>query len=305
MSTPGSKELAWPLTVRRSSTQPRPARDGGWDGTAVDDMAGEAGSNRNTVFRSFGSREAVLQPDDDMLLSRVGKRLRTSHANSALAVVDVVKIVQFYYLAEGDRARERYRLTSAIPTPRERELVSGARCQQLFRRYLSQWGDGSNDSELRAEVTAAAVVAAVTMISCADGSEAIAPTRRRRSSRRSPSFRDFRSRAAGRPAALLIIQRAPSCAWSRQLSGRRWRTPWRSNRLPHVAPMDPHATERYRRRMTRTISVTTADGALTASFVKESLVRPLPGVPREPEAVRLALRTLLHGSPGRRKMRKW
>ena len=56
--------------------------------------------------------------------------------------------------------RERYRLTSIVPALRERELVSGAWYQGLFRRYISRWGDGSNDSELRAEVTAPAVVAA-------------------------------------------------------------------------------------------------------------------------------------------------
>jgi hypothetical protein len=38
--------------------------------------------------------------------------------------------------------------------------VSTARYQQLFRSYLSKWGDGSEGSELQAEVAAAAVVAA-------------------------------------------------------------------------------------------------------------------------------------------------
>ncbi len=38
--------------------------------------------------------------------------------------------------------------------------MSGARYQRLFRRHLSQWGDATAESELRAEVTAAAVVAA-------------------------------------------------------------------------------------------------------------------------------------------------
>ncbi|WP_299960552.1 TetR/AcrR family transcriptional regulator [uncultured Modestobacter sp.] len=133
----------------------------GYDATAVDDIATGAGISRSTFFRSFGSKEAVIFPDHDTLLGRVSERLRTSHANSALsAVVDAVKIVLFHYVAEGDRARERYRLTSAVPALRERELVSGARYQQLFRRHLSQWGDGSDDSELRAEVSAAAVVAA-------------------------------------------------------------------------------------------------------------------------------------------------
>src|SRR5215218_6465153 len=127
----------------------------GYDATAVDDIAAEAGISRSTFFRSFGSKEAVIFPDHDALLSRVDERLRTSHTNSALAaVVDAVKIVLFHYVAEGERARERYRLTSTIPALRDRELVSGARYQRLFRRHLSQWGDGSNGSELRAELSA-------------------------------------------------------------------------------------------------------------------------------------------------------
>lgn len=137
------------------------AARGGYDATSVDDIAAGAGISRSTFFRSFGSKEAVVFPDHDTILGRVEARLRTSHADSALgAVTDAVKIVLFHYIAEGGRARERYRLTSTVPALRERELVSSARYQRLFRRYLSRWGDGSNDSELRAEVTAAAVVAA-------------------------------------------------------------------------------------------------------------------------------------------------
>jgi AcrR family transcriptional regulator len=133
----------------------------GYDATAADDIASEAGVSRSTFFRSFGSKEAVIFPDHDEILGRVDERLRTSHTDSALAAVtDAVKIVLFHYVAEGERARERYRLTSSVPALRERELVSSARYQRLFRRYLSHWGDASPESELRAEVTAAAVVAA-------------------------------------------------------------------------------------------------------------------------------------------------
>lgn len=133
----------------------------GYEATAVEDIAAAAGVSRSTFFRSFGSKEAVIFPDHDALLDRLEERLRTTHSDSALAAVtDAVKIVLFHYVAEGDRARERYRLTSSVSALRERELVSSARYQRLFRRYLSRWGDATPDSELRAEVTAAAVVAA-------------------------------------------------------------------------------------------------------------------------------------------------
>lgn len=133
----------------------------GYEATSADDIAAAAGVSRSTFFRSFGSKEAVIFPDHDKLLGRIEERLRTGHADSALAAVtDTVKIVLFHYVAEGERARERYRLTSTVSALRERELVSSARYQRLFRRYLSHWGDASAESELRAEVTAAAVVAA-------------------------------------------------------------------------------------------------------------------------------------------------
>lgn len=133
----------------------------GYDATSVEAIAAAAGVSRSTFFRSYGSKEAVIFPDHDDLLGRVEDRLRSSHEDSALAAVtDAVKVVLFHYVAEGDRARDRYRLTSTVATLRERELVSGSRYQRLFRRYLSRWGDGSEASELHAEVTAAAVVAA-------------------------------------------------------------------------------------------------------------------------------------------------
>jgi AcrR family transcriptional regulator len=133
----------------------------GYESTSVDDIAAAAGVSRSTFFRAYGSKEAVVFPDHDDILARVEDRLRTSSADSPLAgVTDAVKVVLFHYVAEGDRARERYRLTSRVPALRERELISGVRYQRLFRRYLSEWGDKSESAELRAELTAAAVVAA-------------------------------------------------------------------------------------------------------------------------------------------------
>lgn len=133
----------------------------GYEATSVDDIATEAGVSRSTFFRAYGTKEAVIFPDHDELLTRIEARLKTSHAASGLAAVtDAVKIVLFHYVAEGQRARDRYHLTSTVPALRERELVSGARYQRLFRRYLSRWGDGSEPSELRAELMAASVVAA-------------------------------------------------------------------------------------------------------------------------------------------------
>src|SRR5688500_18666116 len=94
----------------------------GYAATSVDDIASEAGVSRSTFFRSFGSKEAVIFPDHDEILGRVEERLRFSPADAGLAAVtDAVKIVLFHYVAEGERARERYGLTSTVPALRERE----------------------------------------------------------------------------------------------------------------------------------------------------------------------------------------
>jgi AcrR family transcriptional regulator len=133
----------------------------GYEATSVDDIAAAAGVSRSTFFRSYGSKEAVIFPDHETLLAAVANRMSSSSAESAIAAVtDAVKLVLFHYVSEGNRARERYQLTSTVPALRERELVSTARYQQLFRKFISAWGDQSESAELRAELMAASVVAA-------------------------------------------------------------------------------------------------------------------------------------------------
>jgi AcrR family transcriptional regulator len=133
----------------------------GYDATSVEEIVAAAGVSRSTFFRMFGSKEAVIFPDHDRLLASVEARLRASTQTSAIAAVsDAVRLVLFHYVAEGDRARERYRLTSSVPALRERELLSGARYQSLFRQHISTWDATSDDGQLHAELMAAAVVAA-------------------------------------------------------------------------------------------------------------------------------------------------
>jgi AcrR family transcriptional regulator len=136
------------------------SRDG-YDSTSVDDIAAAAGISRSTFFRLFGSKEAVVFPDHDRLLGLVRSRLEASTEESSLAAVsDAVRLVLFHYVSEGERARERYRLTSKVAALRERELVSGARYHRLFRQFIVEHGDTSQTADLRAELMAAAVVAA-------------------------------------------------------------------------------------------------------------------------------------------------
>jgi AcrR family transcriptional regulator len=134
----------------------------GYEQTSIDDITERAGLGRTTFFRHYRSKEDVIFPDHDRLLEQIGERLRTSSDATALvAVSDAVRLVLRHYVAEGELARRRYAITSAVPALRDREIASVARYQRLFREFIAGWmGDPGEPASLRAELMAAAVVAA-------------------------------------------------------------------------------------------------------------------------------------------------
>jgi AcrR family transcriptional regulator len=133
-----------------------------YEQTSIDDITERAGLGRTTFFRHYRSKEDVIFPDHDRLLEQIGERLRTSSDGTALvAVSDAVRLVLRHYIAEGDLARRRYAITSAVPALRDREIASVARYQRLFREFIAGWmGDPGEPASLRAELMAASVVAA-------------------------------------------------------------------------------------------------------------------------------------------------
>jgi AcrR family transcriptional regulator len=134
----------------------------GYEQTSIDDITERAGLGRTTFFRHYRSKEDVIFPDHDRLLQQIGERLRSSSDSTALvAVSDAVRLVLRHYVAEGDLARRRYAITSAVPALRDREIASVARYQRLFREFIAGWmGDPGEPASLRAELMAASVVAA-------------------------------------------------------------------------------------------------------------------------------------------------
>jgi AcrR family transcriptional regulator len=134
----------------------------GYEQATIDDITERAGLGRTTFFRYYRSKEDVIFPDHDRLLDQIRERLRTSSHGTALAAVsDAVRLVLLHYLDEGDLARRRYRLTSSVPALRDREIATVARYQRLFREFVAGWmGDPAEPAPLRAELMAAAVVAA-------------------------------------------------------------------------------------------------------------------------------------------------
>ncbi len=134
----------------------------GYEQTTIDDITERAGLGRTTFFRHYRSKEDVIFPDHDLMLTQVRERLASSSQRTAVAAVsDAVRLVLLHYVAEGDLARRRYALTSTVPALRDREITSVAAYQRLFREFIDDlMGDPGEEASLRAELMAAAVVAA-------------------------------------------------------------------------------------------------------------------------------------------------
>ncbi|MBU8809974.1 TetR/AcrR family transcriptional regulator [Mycolicibacterium goodii] len=137
----------------------------GYEAASVDDIAARAGVGRTTAFRQFGSKEALIFPDHEALLRRADERLSTAPAEALPAeVIAVATSVFEHYLAEGERARTRYRLTRSVPALRDFETAVVSRYARLFARHLraAQAREQTKDwtAGLRAELFANAVVAA-------------------------------------------------------------------------------------------------------------------------------------------------
>lgn len=132
----------------------------GYEHTTVDDIAERADVGRTTFFRTYRSKDDVIFPGHDKLLAAIGQRLATSTDSTAIvAVTDAVRLVLLHYIDEGERARVRYALTSKVAALRDREIASAAKYQRLFREFIAEWMGPSEQSALRAELMAAAVVA--------------------------------------------------------------------------------------------------------------------------------------------------
>jgi AcrR family transcriptional regulator len=134
----------------------------GYEQTTVDDIAERAGLGRATFFRNYRSKEDVIFPDHDQLLDQVRDRLRSaSHGTALAAACDAVRLVLLHYLDEGELARRRYALTSTVPALRDREIVSVARYQRLFREYIAgRAASRGEPAELQAELMAATIASA-------------------------------------------------------------------------------------------------------------------------------------------------
>lgn len=133
----------------------------GYEAASVDDVAARAGVGRTTAFRQFGSKEALIFPDHEALLRRADERLSSAPPQAVAAeVIAVATSVFEHYLAEGERARTRYRLARSVPSLRDFETAVVSRYARLFTKYLRTPEAADRSTDLRAELFANAVVAA-------------------------------------------------------------------------------------------------------------------------------------------------
>lgn len=133
----------------------------GYESTTVDQIADRAGVGRTTFFRTFRSKEDVIFPDHDAVLNSIRSRLANSTQQTALvAVSEAARLVLLHYLDEGSLALARYRLTRRVPALRAREIAGTLKYQQVFREFIHDWMGGGQETALRAEIMAGAVVIA-------------------------------------------------------------------------------------------------------------------------------------------------
>lgn len=137
----------------------------GFDSTTVDQIAERAGISRSTFFRMFASKEDVIFPDHEELHRRIAARLGTAGGDaSVVAVAEAARMVLDHFLAEGDLARSRYRLTRTVPALRDREVAGMHGYQKLFRDFIRTWMEPEAGAELRSELMANAVVTAHNVV---------------------------------------------------------------------------------------------------------------------------------------------
>ena len=142
--------------------------DRGYDCTTIDAIAERAGIARRTFFRYFRSKDDVIFPDHDRLLAGVQQFLTAAHGLSPVAAVcGGVRLVFRSSLEDPAVSVERYRLCRRVPALRQREGASVARYERAFSGFLRQRLADPADGPavaLRAEVTAAALVAAHNVV---------------------------------------------------------------------------------------------------------------------------------------------
>ncbi|MDT0398382.1 MULTISPECIES: TetR family transcriptional regulator [Streptomyces] len=134
----------------------------GYEQTTVDDIVALAGVGRRSFFRYFPSKEDVVFPDHERCLADMTDFLAAGPADGepVRRVCDAARLVLLMYAENPAFSVQRYRLTQQVPGLRAYELSVVWRYERALAGYLRARFAGLPDGILRADVIAAAVVAA-------------------------------------------------------------------------------------------------------------------------------------------------
>jgi AcrR family transcriptional regulator len=134
----------------------------GFEQTTVDDIVALAGVGRRSFFRYFPSKEGVVFPDHERCLADTTAFLAAGEEDEdpVRRVCDAARLVLRMYTENPAFSVQRYRLTKKVPGLRAYELSVVWRYERAFAGYLRGRFAGRPDGTLRADVIAAAVVAA-------------------------------------------------------------------------------------------------------------------------------------------------
>ncbi|MDJ1137538.1 TetR family transcriptional regulator [Streptomyces iconiensis] len=149
----------------------------GFEQTTVDDIVARAGVGRRSFFRYFPSKEDAVFPDHESCLAEVTAFLEGADTRGGeeageeagageggedpvRRVCDAARIVVRMYAANPEFSVQRYQLTQEVPGLRTYELSVVRRYERTLAGFLRRRYEGATDGALRAEVIAAAVVAA-------------------------------------------------------------------------------------------------------------------------------------------------
>lgn len=134
----------------------------GYEETTVDDIVALAGVGRRSFFRYFPSKEDVVFPDHERCLADMTAFLAedASTHDPVQRVCDAARLVLRMYAENPTFSVQRYRLTRKVPGLRAYELSVVWRYERALADYLRGRSAGARTDTLRADVVAAAVVAA-------------------------------------------------------------------------------------------------------------------------------------------------
>ncbi|MFE7243019.1 TetR family transcriptional regulator [Streptomyces sp. NPDC057580] len=133
----------------------------GFEQTTVDDIVARAGVGRRSFFRYFPSKEDAVFPDHERCLANMTAFLEASDGPDSVGVVcDAARLVMRMYAAKPEFSVQRYQLTRQVPGLHTYELSVVRRYERTLAGYLRGRWSATPDGALRAEVLAAAVVAA-------------------------------------------------------------------------------------------------------------------------------------------------